>query len=197
MTKATVTRTWIVGLIVLVAGLLVGGISLGLMLAYGGTYVSSPSGTGSDFVPTLNGVFWTTLGFMILGFTAAAIGGVIQLVAWIGALMNTYQIEDKTWFVILLVGGLLGLIFGLIGFAAMVAYLIAGPDGTAIAHHQVPRPAQPAVQQPYAQQPYAPYAQQPYAAQPPAEKPFVQQPRVEEPPVEQPPTYTPTPTPTS
>lgn len=184
MSKSTITKTWIIGLVVLIAGLFIGGISLGLMFAYGGTYVPSARGTGTEFVPTLDGFFWTTVGFTIVGFTAAAIGAVMQLVAWIGALMNTYQVEDKTWFVVLLVGGLLGLVFGLIGFAAMVAYLIAGPDGTAAAHRQVPRPEQP----PAMQQPYAPYAQQQ-----PAEKPFVQQPPVEQPPAPQPP-FTPTPT---
>jgi hypothetical protein len=51
-----------------------------------------------------------------------AIGG---LVSWIGALLNTAQLEDKTWFIILLVLGLLS--FGLF---AMIAYVIAGPDGT-------------------------------------------------------------------
>jgi hypothetical protein len=46
-----------------------------------------------------------------------------------GALVNTYRLQDKTWFAVLLAGGLLGLAFGLLGFAAMVAYLVAGPDG--------------------------------------------------------------------
>ncbi len=117
------------GLIVLVAGLVVGGVSLGLMLANGGTWTPAPTGNGSDFIPTINGFFWTTVGFMIVGFTVAAAGGIVQLAAWIGALVNTYQLEDKAWFIALLAGGLLGLAFGLIGFAAMVAYLVAGPDG--------------------------------------------------------------------
>jgi tetrahydromethanopterin S-methyltransferase subunit E len=69
---------------------------------------------------------------MVVGFTLAAAGGVAQLAAWIGALVNTYQLEDKAWFIALLAGGLLGLAFGLIQFAAMVAYLVAGPDGMAL-----------------------------------------------------------------
>lgn len=129
MTRATITRMWIVGLVILVAGLLVGGVSLGMMLAFGGHYTPAPTGNGYDFVPTLNGFFWTTVGFMIVGFTGAAAGGIVQLAGWIGALVNTYQLEDKAWFIVLLAGGLLGLAFGLIGFAAMVAYLVAGPDG--------------------------------------------------------------------
>jgi hypothetical protein len=137
---------WMAGLIVLVVGLVVGGVSLGLMLANGGTWTPAPYGNGSDFVPTINGFFWTTVGFMIVGFTVAAAGGIVQLAAWIGALVNTYQLEDKAWFIALLAGGLLGLAFGLIGFAAMVAYLVAGPDGMPTRQLRAPMPgaAQPA-----------------------------------------------------
>jgi hypothetical protein len=143
MTKLTITRTWIAGLIVLVAGLIVGGISLGLMLANGGTWGPAATPNNYNFVPTLDSYFWTTLGLTIAGFTVAAAGGVVQLVAWIGALVNTYQIEDKTWFIVLLAGGLAGLAFGLIGFAAMAAYLIAGPDGMAMRRPQIPMPTPP------------------------------------------------------
>jgi hypothetical protein len=40
----------------------------------------------------------------------------VQLAAWIGTLVNTYRLEDKTWFAVVLAGGLLGLAFGLLGF---------------------------------------------------------------------------------
>jgi hypothetical protein len=131
MTKSTVTRTWFAGLVVLAVGLLAAGVSIGLMLAYGGTFTKAPSGNAYDFVPSYDSFFWTTIGIMIAGFVAAAVGGLVQLAAWIGALANTYRLRDKTWFAVLLAGGLLGLAFGLAGFAAMVAYLIAGPDGMA------------------------------------------------------------------
>lgn len=133
MKKSTVTRTWLAGLVLLAAGLLVAGISLGLMLAYGGTFTKAPTGNGYDFVPSYNGYFWTAVSIMVAGFIAAAVAGLVQLAAWIGALVNTYQLQDKAWFAVLLAGGVLGLAFGLIGFAAMVAYLIAGPDGMAAA----------------------------------------------------------------
>jgi hypothetical protein len=129
MTKSTITRTWIAGLVVLAAGLVVGGISLGLMLAYGGTFTAAPSGNGYDFVPRTDSFFWTTVGFMLLGFTVAAVGGIVQLAAWVGALINTNRMADKTWFAVLLIGGLVGVVFAPVGFAAMVAYLVAGPDG--------------------------------------------------------------------
>ena len=48
--------------------------------------------------------------------------------SWIGALLNTWRLDSKTWFAILLLLGLFNL-----GFFAMIAYLIAGPDGTASA----------------------------------------------------------------
>jgi hypothetical protein len=47
-----------------------------------------------------------------------------QFVAWIGAVLNTAQLVDKTWFVVLLVAGLVSL-----GFVATLAYVLAGPDG--------------------------------------------------------------------
>lgn len=166
MTKLGVTRMWVAGLIVLVAGLLVGGVSLGLMLTNGGTWVPAASGNGgSDFVPTINGFFWTTVGFMIAGFTVAAVGSVIQLAAWIGALVNTYQLEDKAWFIVLLAGGLLGLAFGLVGFAVMVAYLVAGPEN---APERAFRPPMPSMQ------PAAPMP--PMPPMPPKTAPIVPQP---------------------
>jgi hypothetical protein len=131
MTKHTITRVWIVGFSVFVAGLILGFVFLGLMLGLGGHWVATGVANNYNFEPTFNAYFWTMLTLMIVSFIGSLAGGVVQLVAWIGALLNTYQIEDKTWFAVLLGGGLLGLAFGLIGLAAMVAYLIAGPDGTA------------------------------------------------------------------
>jgi hypothetical protein len=52
--------------------------------------------------------------------------------SWIGAVLNTSRLEDKTWFIVLLVLGLFSF-----GFIAMLVYVLAGPDGTA---------AQPAIQ---------------------------------------------------
>jgi hypothetical protein len=39
------------------------------------------------------------------------LAAVAHFVAWIGAVLNTAQLPDKTWFVVLLVVGLLGLVF--------------------------------------------------------------------------------------
>ena len=67
---------------------------------------------------------WTLLGLMGLAMLLLLFAAVAHFVAWIGAVLNTAQLPDKTWFVVLLVVGLLGLVF-----IATVAYVIAGPDG--------------------------------------------------------------------
>jgi hypothetical protein len=138
MMKTTITKTWIAGLIVLAAGLLMGGVSIGLMLAFGGHFTPAASGNGYDFVPSFDAFFWTMVSLMIIGFAVAAAGGIVQLAAWVGALVNTYQLQDRTWFVVLLASGLLSFAFALIGFAGMVAYIVAGPDGMTIHQPHVP-----------------------------------------------------------
>lgn len=49
--------------------------------------------------------------------------GITQFIAWVGAVLNTAPLEDQTWFIVLLVTGLLSS-----GFIAMIVYLVAGPD---------------------------------------------------------------------
>lgn len=141
MTKSMVTRIWIGGLVVLAAGLVAAAVGVGLMLAYGGTFTQTGDPSQMQFVPDYGGFFWTTIWVIVLGGILAAVGGVVQLVAWIGALVNSYMLPEKTWFAITLIGGILGLGFGLIGFATMVAYVIAAPDGTLYRRPQVPTAA--------------------------------------------------------
>lgn len=131
MAKSTIVRTWFGGLIALAAGLLLAAVSTGLMLEYGGTFTPAASGNGYDFVPSLNGFFWLTVGGIVAAGALAAIGGIAQLVAWVGALLNTYHLADKAWFAVLLVGGLLGFVMGIVGLVAMAVWVLAGPDGEA------------------------------------------------------------------
>ena len=64
------------------------------------------------------------VGLAIVGVLAIIGGSIAGLVAWIGALLNTAQLNDKAWFVALLLLGIWNL-----GFIALIAYVIAGPDG--------------------------------------------------------------------
>ncbi|HEX8995693.1 MAG TPA: hypothetical protein VF812_06660 [Ktedonobacterales bacterium] len=132
MAKPQITRLWVIGVIVMVAGLIVAGIATGLMLAYGGHFVATVTGNGSEFIPNTDSSFWTPVWVIVLGGIIALAGAIAQLAAWIGALVSTYRLVDKTWFIVLLAGGLIGLAFSLAHFAVMLAYVIAGPDERAL-----------------------------------------------------------------
>jgi hypothetical protein len=142
MRKSTITRVWLGGLAGIAGGVLAFAVGTILMLGYGGTY-GGPS--GSDFVPTMNASFWWMVGLVTLGALALVAGAIAQVVAWIGALVNTYALAEKTWFTVLLIGGLIG-IFGMVlaGFVTMVVYLMIGPD-TSRPATGVPIPATPPV----------------------------------------------------
>jgi hypothetical protein len=76
---------------------------------------------------TLNGdaLAWTIAARAIASLLIAA-GTVAATASWVGALLTTSRLEDKTWFAVLLVLGLVSL-----GWAAMIAYVFAGPGSTA------------------------------------------------------------------
>ncbi len=57
--------------------------------------------------------------------TLVGIGTAIAVAAWVGALLNTARLQDKAWFAALLVLGLVSL-----GWVAMIAYVLRGPDGS-------------------------------------------------------------------
>ena len=143
MTKSTITRTWIGGLAVFAAGIVASMVGVFLMLAYGGTFTQIAGTNKYDFTPDLGGFFWTTVAVIVIGGLVAAVGGVVQLAAWIAAMVNSYALPEKGWFLVLLLGGLLSFVFAPIGFAAMVAYVIAAPDGAPYRTPSYPAAARP------------------------------------------------------
>jgi hypothetical protein len=120
MTKSLVVKLFWGSIIGLVAGLVLMGITFALAISNDIFIMSGPDVTGvkSGVLP------WILLGLMGLAMLLLLFAAVVHFVAWIGAVLNTAQLPDKTWFVVLLVVGLLGLVF-----IATVAYVIAGPDG--------------------------------------------------------------------
>jgi hypothetical protein len=104
MSKPTITRLF-VGAIVAVAA--------GLVLVLAAIWAA----VASDLVVTVT--------LVVIGSLVMIAGGLAGVASWIGALLNTAKLEDKTWFVSLLVLGLFSA-----GLLAMVAYVLAGPDGT-------------------------------------------------------------------
>ena len=139
MTKRTITKVWLWGLAGIVAGLVVAGIGVTLMLTGAGTW-SGPSDR-PIFTPTYGGYFATTVAITSAGGLILLGGAIAQFVAWIGALMNTSRGTDKTWFILLLVLGLVS-----VQFVMMIVYLLAGPDYPATPRYYgtpLPPPAPP------------------------------------------------------
>lgn len=127
MSKATVTRLFIGSVLAAGAGTIVAILAVWTAIA-NDVFVMN----GADIVAIQGSLLaWILLGFGIVGGLAVAGGLIGGLVSWIGALLNTSQLESKTWFLALLLLGIFNF-----GFFAMIAYLIVGPDGTTtVARH--------------------------------------------------------------
>jgi hypothetical protein len=149
MRKSLITRVWIGGLVVFAAGIIFALFGVFLMLAYGGTFTQVAGTNSYDFNPNTNGFFWATVGLITTGGLVAFVGSIAQFVAWIGGLINSYALPDRTWFAVLLIGGVLSFAFAPLGFAAMLVYVIGAPDGTPYRQAQMaattqqPRPVAP------------------------------------------------------
>jgi hypothetical protein len=103
MSKSTITRLFAGAVVALVVGAVLVGAAVWTAIA-------------SDVAVTVI--------LVVVGSLAMLAGVVAAVVSWIGALLNTWQFEDKTWFASLVALTVFGL-----AVPAMVAYVVAGPDG--------------------------------------------------------------------
>jgi hypothetical protein len=120
VSKSTITRVFVGSLISLAAGAVV------LLGAVGVAFANNVFVMNGDQIAAVEGgpAAWSLIGLGLVG-VIAIIGGLIGgLVSWIGALLNTWRVESKAWFVGLLLLGIFNF-----GCFAMIAYVIAGPDG--------------------------------------------------------------------
>jgi hypothetical protein len=127
MSKSLITRLFVGSVLATVAGVLLGFAAIWVAYASRGFVMDGPDVVGINGT----GFVWTMIGLAVVGLLAILGGAIGGLVAWIGALLNTSQLPDKAWFVVLLLLGLVS--FGLI---AMIAYVIAGPDSTRLSTNQ-------------------------------------------------------------
>jgi hypothetical protein len=120
MSKRTVTSLFVVANLAVVVGFIVAVATVVSAVAGGVVAIGGPDVVTVDEASLPGTLAW-------LGVAALVIvgGGVAAVVSWIGALFNTFRLNNKTWFVAILALGLISF-----GWVAMVAYLIAGPDGT-------------------------------------------------------------------
>ena len=112
MTKPAIARLFFGSLVAIIAGVLV--LCLAALWAFGSGLVELEGLVGDPAVLVLA---------LVVGAVAMLGGAIGQFVAWIGALVNTSHLDDKMWFVLLLVLGLFSF-----GFVAMLVYVLAGPD---------------------------------------------------------------------
>ncbi|WP_199422831.1 hypothetical protein [Actinotalea solisilvae] len=135
MTKRTVTTLFVRSLVAFAVGLLVL-VGAGLMtLATQGFVMDGPDVVGVESTP----VTWTAALLAAVGVLAMVAAGVAQVVAWVFAVLATARLEDKMWFVVLLVLGVLSL-----GFVGTLVYVAAGPDPDRVPPSGRTAPAPPA-----------------------------------------------------
>jgi hypothetical protein len=119
MSKRTIDRLFAGSLAALLVGVVLVLVTVAAFLC---TATWTTSGTQVTQFEVDKGITWT-IWFAVAGGIIAAVGGLGQLVAWIGALVNTARLEDKLWFIVLLVTGIFSF-----GFIAMLVYVLMGPD---------------------------------------------------------------------
>jgi hypothetical protein len=122
MSKLTISRIFWGSLGAMAAGLVVLAIAAGLGFAFTGFTMRGPDIVGVQPTSTT----WVAASVGIIAVLALIGGALGQFVAWVGALVNTAQLQDKVWFLVLLLLGIVGL-----GFVPMLVYVLAGPDGPA------------------------------------------------------------------
>jgi hypothetical protein len=121
MGRSLIVKLFFGSLIGLVAGAVVLAAAAAIAFGNGVFAMNGPDVVGINS----SSLSWTLIALMGLSALVLALATVAQVVAWIGTVLNTADRPDKTWFVLLLVLGLLGF-----GFIATLIYVLAGLDAT-------------------------------------------------------------------
>jgi hypothetical protein len=119
MHKTMIRKLFVGSLTALAGGLVLLAVAGGLAFANSSLVKDGQDVTAIHATP----LGWTMIGLAGVAILVLVAAVITQFVAWVGAVINTAQLEDKTWFIVLLVTGLLSF-----GFIAMIVYLIAGPE---------------------------------------------------------------------
>ena len=127
MSKSSITWLFFAAILALAVGCVLAAVTVVAAIVGGVIELGGPNGF------SLHGdVFAGSLPWLLIAVLAFTAGTIAAFVAWVGALFNTYRLDDKTWFFALLLLGLFSL-----GWVAMIAYVFAGPDA---ARSEVARP---------------------------------------------------------
>jgi hypothetical protein len=120
VSKQVITRLFVGALLTLLVGILIVFGAVLVALADGVISIGGPSGVTVRTDALAGMVMWLFLASIVI-----LAGSVAAIASWIGALLNTARLADKTWFIVLLVLGLASF-----GWLAMIAYVFAGPDSS-------------------------------------------------------------------
>jgi hypothetical protein len=120
MSKTVITRLFVGALVVGVAGILVSVVSVLIALADGVIVIGGPTAVTVKGDALAGLLIWLVIASLLMGAASIA-----AIASWLGALFNTFRLEDKLWFIALLILGLASF-----GWVAMIAYVLAGPDST-------------------------------------------------------------------
>jgi hypothetical protein len=123
MTRTTIATLFIGSTIAFVVGAVIATVTTVTAVANGAIEIGGPQ------IVALHG---GPIGAAIAAYAVASlfgVGGSIALFAsWLGAVLNTWRLDDKTWFTGILGAGLVGL-----AWIATAGYLAMGPDrGSAV-----------------------------------------------------------------
>ena len=141
MLRSTVSKLFFGSLIAAVGGLVMCVVAVIVAATTDGLIMRGPDVVGVHS----NGAGVAVVVVAVLSMLLLLGAAVAQFVAWIGGVINTAALSDKTWFVVLLVVGLLGFVL-----VANILYLAARPDQPSIDATLRPErsPGAPAVSQP-------------------------------------------------
>jgi hypothetical protein len=131
VSKRAITNLFKAAIALVVAGAVSGTIVAIAALANGAVAFGGPA-----FVTINPGPFAGAVVGLLAASLLTAAGSIAAVISWAGALLNTSRLEDKTWFTGLLVSGLVSL-----GWVATFAYVVRGPDSTAVARAKASTPA--------------------------------------------------------
>jgi hypothetical protein len=120
MSKRTITGLFIGAALAFMTGIVVGLIAVVVAIANGAVSFGGANVVSVDGDALAGMVVWLVIASLLIGG-----GTVVAIASWVAALFNTVKLDDKTWFILLLVLGLASF-----GWVAMIAYVLAGPDGT-------------------------------------------------------------------
>jgi hypothetical protein len=121
MTKTTVARLFIGSGITFIGGALLAAAAIWIAIANDVLVIAGPEVVAIH----TSALAWSLLALGLVGGVAVAGAMIGGFASWIGALLVTWRIDSKAWFAVLLLLGVFN-----VGFFAMLAYLVAGPDGS-------------------------------------------------------------------